>query len=121
MSATQSKIFVVEHLDPELEGWSALEYAAIAKESLAAGAQFRLSSVPQSLVLPEILRASEGLVIDHKSVEDIFEKNEVCLLDPAATNELSPEDGEKFRIFLFGGILGKIIAARGQYGLEFAC
>ncbi|OAV92917.1 hypothetical protein PTTG_02717 [Puccinia triticina 1-1 BBBD Race 1] len=31
---------------------------------------------------------------------------DVCLLDPKAEQELKPEDGQKFRWFLFGGILG---------------
>jgi len=30
----------------------------------------------------------------------------VCLLDPRAPKELSPEDGDDFDIFLYGGILG---------------
>jgi len=30
----------------------------------------------------------------------------VCLLDPKAPAQLSPEDGEKFDWFLYGGILG---------------
>lgn len=30
----------------------------------------------------------------------------VCLLDPRAPKELSPQDGETFDIFLYGGILG---------------
>ena len=34
------------------------------------------------------------------------DKSRVCLLDPSATKELSPEDGETFDVFLFGGILG---------------
>jgi ribosome biogenesis SPOUT family RNA methylase Rps3 len=33
-------------------------------------------------------------------------KEKVCLLDPAAKEELSPKDAEKFDVFLFGGILG---------------
>ncbi|CCL99069.1 uncharacterized protein FIBRA_01081 [Fibroporia radiculosa] len=34
-------------------------------------------------------------------------KEQVCLLDPKAKNELSPEDGDgRFAWFLFGGILG---------------
>ncbi|PLW41529.1 hypothetical protein PCASD_09968 [Puccinia coronata f. sp. avenae] len=32
--------------------------------------------------------------------------SEVCLLDPKATEELSPGDGMRFEWFLFGGILG---------------
>lgn len=33
----------------------------------------------------------------------------VCLLDPRAEQEISPEDGEAFDMFLFGGILGEFI------------
>jgi len=32
--------------------------------------------------------------------------SKVCLLDPKAERELSPEDGQEFSWFLFGGILG---------------
>ncbi|PKX94474.1 SAM-dependent methyltransferase [Aspergillus novofumigatus IBT 16806] len=100
--------FVVEHLDPELGPWSALEYGCIARESHAAGARFLLSSVPTSLQLPNDLAATQGLEVEHRSVEEIFadHKSKVCLLDPAAQVELSPEDGDIFDVFLFGGILG---------------
>lgn len=102
------KAFVVEHLDPELGPWSALEYAAIARESYASGARFLLSSVPAELQMPAELAATQGLEVEQRSVEDIFadRKDKVCLLDPAATTELSPEDGDVFEVFLFGGILG---------------
>ncbi|KAF2271325.1 DUF431-domain-containing protein [Westerdykella ornata] len=105
---TPGKTFVVEHLDPELEEWSALEYAAIASESHAAGAQFLLSSVPEAFQLPEKLQHAKGLKIETRGVEDIFAdcKDRVCLLDPAAPKDLSPEDGDAFDVFLFGGILG---------------
>lgn len=102
--------FVVEHLDPELGPWSALEYACIARESHATGARFMLSSVPPSLQLPADLAATQGLEVDQQSVEEIFadRKSKVCLLDPAAKDELSPADGEQFDVFLFGGILGAL-------------
>ncbi|KAF2142617.1 uncharacterized protein K452DRAFT_287034 [Aplosporella prunicola CBS 121167] len=106
MSAPIKKTFVVEHLDPELESWSSLEYAAIARESDAAGCRFLLSSVPESLRLPDNLAGIKGLEVEHDSVENLFEKPTVCLLDPSATKELSPEDGDQFSVFLFGGILG---------------
>jgi ribosome biogenesis SPOUT family RNA methylase Rps3 len=99
--------FVVEHLDPELGPWSALEYQTIAEESRQAGCDFVLSSVPAALI------AAEGFknVKDNArsdSVESYFanRKSQICLLDPAASQELCPEDAEKFEIFLFGGILG---------------
>ena len=108
MTAGPKKTYVVEHLDPELGAWSTLEYIAIAEESEARGADFRLSSVPPDLILPTELQDNQGLVVEHRSVEELYkaEKNRVCLLDPAAKDELRPSDGEKFDIFLFGGILG---------------
>ncbi|KAF2745606.1 DUF431-domain-containing protein [Sporormia fimetaria CBS 119925] len=108
MANPSGKTYVVEHLDPELEEWSALEYANIAAECHASGAQFLLSSVPESLQLPEKLQKAKGLSVERRGVEEIFaaQKDRVCLLDPAASQELSPADGDAFDVFLFGGILG---------------
>jgi ribosome biogenesis SPOUT family RNA methylase Rps3 len=102
------KTFIVEHLDPELEEWSSLEYASIATESQSAGCKFFLTSVAPELVLPQRLQNLPGLNVEHRSVEEIYknEKGRVCLLDPAAKKELAPEDGGLFDVFLFGGILG---------------
>ncbi|KAH8730239.1 SAM-dependent RNA methyltransferase [Phaeosphaeriaceae sp. PMI808] len=107
MSPT-GKTYVVEHLDPELEAWSSLEYSAIAKESYDSGAKFILSSVPPSLQLPENLQNAPGLTVETRSIEEIYanQKERVCLLDPAASTDLHPRDSESFDIFLFGGILG---------------
>ncbi|KAI9829759.1 MAG: hypothetical protein M1819_005996 [Sarea resinae] len=102
------KTYVVEHLDPELGPWSALEYLTIAQESQKAGVGFCLSSVPESLRSQEELQSIEGLQVEGKDVENLFadKRGTVCLLDPAATKDLSPEDGDQFSVFLFGGILG---------------
>jgi ribosome biogenesis SPOUT family RNA methylase Rps3 len=107
--ASQGKTFVVEHLDEELEAWSSLEYSTIASESYASGAKFLLSSVPTTLKLPENLKHAQGLNVETRGIEEIYadRKDRVCLLDPAASKDLSPEDGDTFDIFLFGGILGK--------------
>lgn len=104
-----SKTYIVEHLDDELGPWSELEYVTIAKESNQAGARFCLSSVPPSLALPQALKDVPGFTAETKSVEVIYaeSKSRVCLLDPSATKELSPEDGEVFDTYLFGGILGE--------------
>lgn len=103
-----SKTYIVEHLDDELGPWSELEYVTIAKESHEAGAKFCLSSIPPTLLLPESLKAVPGFTADGRSVETLYaaDKSRVCLLDPSATKELSPEDGGIFDVFLFGGILG---------------
>ena len=102
------KTYVVEHLDPELGPWSTLEYVAIAQECSSADAAFILSSVPADLSVPHELAAERGITIKHHSAEEIFAdmKHRVCLLDPAAAADLSPEDVWIFDIFLFGGILG---------------
>jgi ribosome biogenesis SPOUT family RNA methylase Rps3 len=109
MANALGKTFVVEHLDPELEEWSSLEYGTIAKECHATGAQFLLSSVPESLKLPANLQYVEGLKVETRGIEEIYadKKDKVCLLDPAASTDLSPKDGDTFDIFLFGGILGE--------------
>ena len=100
--------YIVEHLDPELGPWSTLEYRTIAEESDKAGVRFCLTSVPTNLQLPLELQQINSLIIDHRSVEEIFhaKSDRVCLLDPAAEYELKPEDGQSFDVFLFGGILG---------------
>ncbi|KAA8907862.1 SAM-dependent RNA methyltransferase [Sphaerosporella brunnea] len=114
MSAPQPrKSYVVEHMEPEMGAWSTLEYIAIASEVSVTGGTFYLSSLQPSLAekLPATLQAvrDEGkFVATTKDVETISDvpKERVCLLDPQATQELSPEDGDAFDWFVFGGILG---------------
>lgn len=103
-----SKTYIVEHLDPELGDWSALEYETIAKESAAAGSSFILSSVDPQLRPPAHWASLPQLHIEQRGVEELFadRKSRVCLLDPAASTELCPEDAGQFDAFLFGGILG---------------
>lgn len=102
------KTYVVEHLDPECGPWSILEYITIAKESADAGTKFCLSSVPFDLDIPDYVKAVRGFNIEHRSVEDVYHdcKDRVCLLDPAAKEELKPVDARDFDVFVFGGILG---------------
>lgn len=109
VSMVTQKTYVVEHLDPECGPWSTLEYVTIARESAEAGAQFCLSSAPHRLDLPASLRDIKGLHVTHQGVEDIYRdrKDRVCLLDPAAKDELNPTDADVFDVFLFGGILGR--------------
>ncbi len=105
----RAKVYVVEHLDPELEQWSALEYRTIAHECSDAGSQFILSSVSTELQLPRDLQNTRSLRVEREGGETLFadQKQRVCLLDPAAEKELCPGDAESFDIFLFGGILGR--------------
>lgn len=104
------KTFIVEHLDPELGPWSELEYIAIAKESQASSTSFLLSSLPAEFKVPSALEEVPAFTAERRGVEELYagdKKGRVCLLDPAAEKDLSPEDGVKFDTFLFGGILGE--------------
>lgn len=106
--ASTGKKFIVEHLDPELGPWSELEYIAIATESQDNGSHFILSSLPQEFKVPAQLEGISAFTAERRGVEELYaqDKSKVCLLDPAAAQDLSPEDGEVFEAFLFGGILG---------------
>jgi ribosome biogenesis SPOUT family RNA methylase Rps3 len=107
--ASPVKTFIVEHLDDELGPWSELEYITIAKESHENVAKFCLSSISPNLQIPPPLKAVTGFTAEERSVETLYaeDKSRVCLLDPSATKELSPDDGDRFDVFLFGGILGQ--------------
>lgn len=134
-TAVKAFTFIIEHLDPELGPWSALEYRTIATECRESGNQFILSSVSLDLRnegedggLRDVLTQSGR--VEGSGVEELFppsrlnrlgegrgedregvvlvRKPRVCLLDPQAERELDPRDGEEFEGFLFGGILGKI-------------
>jgi ribosome biogenesis SPOUT family RNA methylase Rps3 len=104
------KTFIVEHLDPELGPWSELEYIAIAKETQETNGSFILSSLPAEFKVPAALNGIAAFTPEHRGVEELYAdaKAKVCLLDPAAAKDLSPEDGETFDAFLFGGILGTL-------------
>ncbi|KAK4138875.1 DUF431-domain-containing protein [Trichocladium antarcticum] len=106
--ASTSKTYIVEHLDEELGPWSELEYLAIARESQDMGAKFFLSSLPAAFKAPDALSKIPAFTAESRGVEELYasDKSRVCLLDPAAASDLCPEDGDKFDVFLFGGILG---------------
>lgn len=101
--------FVIEHMEEGFSEWVKLEYAAIASD--VGADKFYLSSLPAGTVLPDNLieakvQGTETEITKFESVISDFDKSRVCLLDPSAEQTLSPEDGDKYDIFLFGGILG---------------
>lgn len=105
LDASTKHTFVVEHMDPELESWQLLEYQTIGSECAAADSRFLLTGLPKAV--PELALVEQS----PKSVDDLVSsanipKERVCLLDPRGESDLAPEDGEKFDVFVFGGILG---------------
>jgi ribosome biogenesis SPOUT family RNA methylase Rps3 len=114
--ASDTKTYIVEHLDEELGSWSELEYVAIAQESQDSGSRFCLSSLPPAFKVPDGLTAIPAFTASTQSVEEIYakDKTRVCLLDPAAAKDLSPDDGKAFDVFLFGGILGLFSQSYGN-------
>ncbi|KAK8098441.1 carboxypeptidase D [Apiospora kogelbergensis] len=106
----EQKTYIVEHLDPELGPWSSLEYRAIARETAGCNGVFMLSSLPEGFQVPEELKQEKAFRAETRGVEDLYPagkgKERVCLLDPAADEDLNPDDKRDFDVFLFGGILG---------------
>ena len=97
--AARRHVFVVEHLDPELEEWQALEYKCIYRECKDSGAEFILSGLAD----PEAVQKQLGLPIEslkREGVEVLYSapdaKSRVCLLDPKGEKDISPEDGDDF-------------------------
>ena len=110
MTTDNSKpTIIVEHLDPELEDWQTLEYKCIASECRSSGFNFLLSGLPSVSTISTRLGLPASSLTS-QSVENLYfserEKAKVCLLDPKGERDLEPEDGQKFDVFLFGGILG---------------
>ena len=101
--------FIVEHLDPELEEWQALEYKTIHQECEDSNSQFILSGLTdpanahKRLGLPMTSLQQQGVEKMYPTPEA---RRKVCLLDPKGEKDICPEDGEEFDAFLFGGILG---------------
>ncbi|KAK3074728.1 hypothetical protein LTR53_002603 [Teratosphaeriaceae sp. CCFEE 6253] len=106
---SRKHIFVVEHLDPELEAWQTLEYRCIYQECKDSGADFILSGVADALGVQKQLALPTD-VVQQRSIETLYSspgaRQRVCLLDPKGERDIGPDDGDLFDVFLFGGILG---------------
>lgn len=126
-------IYIIEHMEAGFTEWVILEYSQIIRD---VGSQnLLLTSLPKGTEIPKELQKL-GLQWTNKEVtlltsEDFsfipitgIEKSKTCLLDPAATTDLLPEDSQKFNYFVFGGILGdhpprdRTGELREKYGFE---
>ncbi|EDK38817.1 conserved hypothetical protein [Meyerozyma guilliermondii ATCC 6260] len=100
--------YVIEHMEEGFSEWVILEYTQIIKE--VGKENLILTSLPSAVTEADIPKRLLDLGLQWTTKECVeiegLEKNNVCLLDPAAETELTPEDSEKFDFFVFGGILG---------------
>lgn len=110
---SSQKHYIVDHLEPEIGAWSTLEYVAISSEiATTPTSHFYLTSVAPDLAnnLPAAIQAlPDGQIkvtTDEITQLHDIKNDRVCLLDPQGKEELSPEDGDRFDWYVFGGILG---------------
>jgi ribosome biogenesis SPOUT family RNA methylase Rps3 len=103
--------YIIEHMEEEFSDWVKLEYAQIARD--IGGSNLILTSVSeetQKLVPAEFTQLGIHItnvnVTEFGQLDSQFAKEKVILLDPAASQELTPEDFQAYDYFLFGGILG---------------
>lgn len=102
--------YVIEHMEEGFSEWVILEYSQIindvGKDNLI------LTLLPSSTTKKDIPQRliDLGLQWTTKECIDIdglaAYKLRVCLLDPAASTDLVPQDADEFDYFVFGGILG---------------
>lgn len=92
--------FIVEHLDPEVYPWSLLEYTHLS--SIVGKEHVSFTNVKKD----KDKLNSLGKVTEQSVRDQALDQTTVCILDPLAEQELSPEDAEQFTMFLFGGVLG---------------
>jgi ribosome biogenesis SPOUT family RNA methylase Rps3 len=99
--------FIVEHLEPECDEWSLLEYRNIA--SVVGSDNLILSGLDKDLIKKLDIDAqlsSTGVLELCNSHSYGLDFSKVLLCDPASTVPLSPQDSESYDALLFGGILG---------------
>jgi ribosome biogenesis SPOUT family RNA methylase Rps3 len=99
--------FIVEHLEPECDEWSLLEYRNIA--SKVGPENLILSGLDKDLIKKldvDAQLSSTGVLELCKTNAFGLDFNKVLLCDPASTVPLSPQDAANYDALLFGGILG---------------
>ena len=97
----KSIVFLIEHLESELGKWCMMEYVHMSEEVGKKNIWFTNVPRKDTKKLEKV-----GNVFD-KSVRNLaLNMKRVCVLDPDASETLTPEDAGKFDYFVFGGILG---------------
>lgn len=91
-------IYIIEHREPRLWRWCEIEYESISK-----------TVGKDNLLFTNIRNGTKKLArygeVLNVSVKELNLKK-ACILDPAASKELTPQEARSFDCFVFGGILG---------------
>ncbi|CCK69708.1 protein-arginine N-methyltransferase SFM1 KNAG_0C06120 [Huiozyma naganishii CBS 8797] len=105
--------YVIEHMEDGFSEWVILEYLQILRD--VGRENLHLTSLPEGTKdqdIPQRLRdaglqwSTGGLKSAAETGSPAMVNGRVCLLDPRAEQDLSPEDATQFDYFVFGGILG---------------
>lgn len=95
-SKTMTPLFVIEHLEQRMWHWCILEYKNI---SCIVGKKNLLLTNTNSKALEDFAEIRSASVAKAHFLNP-------CILDPAASKTLNPNDAVGFDAFIFGGILG---------------
>ena len=90
-----SKIFVIEHLEPQLWKWCKFEYENISK--IVGKTNLLFTNVKRKNKFLE----SIGKVEKNRIFELNLDEKRFCILDPDAKEILTPEDEKRFDYFIF--------------------
>jgi len=93
------KIFIIEHLEPELYAWCMIEYKHISK---IAGKENVWFTNIKSNYKDKLNKYGKVYPQSIKSMKP----NDSCILDPESSVQLTPKNSKPFKYFIFGGILG---------------
>ncbi|ORX48026.1 DUF431-domain-containing protein [Hesseltinella vesiculosa] len=99
------KHYIIEHMEDGMHDWCLLEYKHMLSNVGPDHLWFSCLSEKCLETMPEELKQAHCHSNDVMNLPGV-DPSKVCLLDPSAEKELSPEDAETFDYFLFGGILG---------------
>jgi ribosome biogenesis SPOUT family RNA methylase Rps3 len=94
-------LFVIEHLEPELSEWLRIEYSHAAE--IVGRERLLITNVRRKGDFQEL---SGIAAVGRRRVGELFEGQELIVLDPRAKVELRPADLRGRRAIVIGGILG---------------
>ena len=91
--------FIIEHLEPELYEWCMIEYGHISR--IVGKSNLIFTNLNEK----DANKLKKYGVVYSKSISELKLKN-LCVLSQHSKKTLTANDKNKFRYFVFGGILG---------------